>query len=927
MFIMFGHARRAGIGLHPQERRGKLLDAHGMPNARKARLSRWWPAIAVAAVGIAVSLTAFVIARNADDARIRSILELRVEWRARDFQRKILLSAESVKALAVHVAAQRNFDSEAFHRVARLWHEPDEAMTALDWAPYVAGKDRGSFVERARNAGSSNYALLDRSANGGFVPAAERGEYMPVLFEETFEGQPVPLGFDLLSQAPRRPTALRARDEGQPLATPIVRLFTVVDSTAGYQVYWPVYAGGAVPRTKELRRAGFRGMAVGRFRLDTVLAAAVQGTPRIIEHIDFFVDSDAPDAPRELAASYDPDANRFVLGALPQTAATGDRFSRNFEILGRHWFLMSRFSPATISDLRSAGPWTLLAVGLLLTMLLAAYVQRERTRRMHVEALVSARTAELTRRNSELREETDQRRQTEESLRESKELLQATFDAAPFPIAVATPDSTILMWNKAAETTFGYAAAEIVGRSYALLVPDDGKAVFEELFKRALNLERMTGIIVRRRHRDGRLLDISFSYAPVFHADGRLRALVYVLEDVTQKLAVERQLLQAQKMEAIGNLTGGMAHDFNNLLGVVIGNLDLLSARVDQDGEARELLSDALDGALRGSDLTRRLLAFARRQPLRPESTDANRLVSGITTLLRRTLGEDIQTDLKLANDLWPIRVDPAQLEAAIINLATNARDAMPHGGRLIIGTENAHLDEIYCAHHADVRPGDYTRIEICDSGTGIPADILPHVFDPFFTTKEAGKGSGLGLSMVYGFMKQSGGHINVYSEPGKGTCFRLYLPRELAADEAVRPASPQQAKGGHERVLVVEDNEKLRRVVVKQLSDLGYEVFESEGAAAALDFLRTGTVDLLFTDIIMPGGMNGADLARTARSFLPNLRLLFTSGFPGGRLDSGGWLSPKDRLLSKPYRQDELARALREVLDQPADEMAEAAV
>ncbi|HEX3430953.1 MAG TPA: CHASE domain-containing protein [Rhizomicrobium sp.] len=901
------------------------MDSVGKPNGSGAAdVSRWWPALAVAAVGIVASLAAFTVARSADDGRIKGILDLRVEWRARDFERKILLSAESVRALAVHAAADDNFDSVAFHRVARLGHDPAEAITALDWAPYVAGKDRDSFVAGAKKTGLPNYTLLERSpAADRFQKAAERNEYLPVLFEETFEGQPVPLGFDFLSQAGRRPTALRARDDGRPYATPIVRLFTVADSAAGYQVYWPVYAGTTVPRTKEQRRAAFRGMAVGRFRLDTVLAAAVRGTPPIVEYIDFFVDAGGRGMSPQHVAAYDPLTAKFSVGGPTATPMARDSLNRSFEILGRHWLLVSRFSPATIAELRSGDPWMLLGAGLLLTTLLATYVQRERTRRMNVEALVSARTSALTRANMELREETSQRRQTEESLRESKDLLQATFDAAPFPIVVLSPDSAILMWNAAAESTFGYRAAEVTGRSYAELVPEDGNALFDELFKRACSGERLTGSLVRRRHASGKLLDISFSCAPVFHSDGRLRAIVDVLDDVTQKLAVERQLLQAQKMEAIGNLTGGMAHDFNNLLGIIIGNLDLLSGQLEKEGERRELLADALDSAVRGSDLTRRLLAFARRQPLRPESTDVNALVSGITTLLRRTLGEDIQIDLKLASQLGRIRVDPAQLEAAILNLATNARDAMVHGGKLIVSTANVHLDEIYAAQHAEVQAGEYTRIEVCDTGNGIAADILPHIFDPFFTTKEAGKGSGLGLSMVYGFMKQSGGHINVYSEPDKGTCFRLYLPRALHGEAEVRPVVAQRAQGGNERVLVVEDNEKLRRVVVKQLSDLGYEVLQANGAAAALALLRSKPVDLLFTDIVMPGEINGAELAREARSSMPHLRTLFTSGFPGGRLDDGGWLTARDKLLSKPYRQDELARALREVLDQPVEETA----
>jgi PAS domain S-box-containing protein len=535
-----------------------------------------------------------------------------------------------------------------------------------------------------------------------------------------------------------------------------------------------------------------------------------------------------------------------------------------------------------------------------------------------LESRVIERTASLTQLTEELRAEIAERRRVEEGLRASSELVRATIDAAPYPITIIDLETKVLGWNKAAERMYGITADDIIGQPYRSIVPDSGQIEFESLFERAKNGERLEGIQVRRQTSDGKPLDVKFSCAPLREADGRVRALVYIVEDTTQRNLMEAQLRQAQKMEAIGNLTGGMAHDFNNLLGVIIGNLDSLEGDVAGDRRNGEPIADALEAALRGADLIKRLLAFARRQPLHPQKLDINAHVDRMVALLRRTLGENILLQVALDPAPWPVLVDSAQLEAAIANLATNARDAMPRGGTLMIRTSNAHLDEHYAAEHADVTPGDYTAIEICDTGTGIPPDLLPRIFEPFFTTKSE-SGSGLGLSMVFGFIKQSGGHLNVYSEVGKGTCFRIYLPPTSRADavEEADTGDPRLAVGT-ESILVVEDNEKLRNVVVKQLVGLGYTVREADSAAAALALLRQGAeIDLMFTDIVMPGEMNGTDLVDAACRLKPDLKVLFTSGFPETRAENGGWIGGNARLLAKPYRRDQLARMVRQILDE----------
>jgi PAS domain S-box-containing protein len=418
---------------------------------------------------------------------------------------------------------------------------------------------------------------------------------------------------------------------------------------------------------------------------------------------------------------------------------------------------------------------------------------------------------------------------------------------------------------------------------------------------------------------DGEMRVLRVEGRSVTDSNGVIRRLTGTMQDVTDRRFIEQQLAQAQKMEAIGNLTGGMAHDFNNGLGVIIGNLDLLGRLIKTDQTAKELCDEARDGALRCADLIRLLLAFARRQPLLPQQTDVNARVEIIAKLLSRTLGEDITLTLQLGTPLWPIVADPAQLEAALTNLANNARDAMPRGGHLKIATKTAELDARYVALYPEANAGEYVLIEVSDTGTGIAPEIVGRIFEPFFTTKEPGQGTGLGLSMVFGFVKQTGGHLSVHSELGRGCTFRVYLPRALVgeAQDAVPTAKRQPVVGGAETVLVVEDNAPLRRSAMRQLGELGYQVREAEHAAAALVVLSSGDrVDLLFTDVVMPGTMDGLDLAYQATRMRCNLKVLLTSGFAGVRGADQRVAGCPFPLLNKPYRHDELARTVREVLN-----------
>ena len=401
--------------------------------------------------------------------------------------------------------------------------------------------------------------------------------------------------------------------------------------------------------------------------------------------------------------------------------------------------------------------------------------------------------------------------------------------------------------------------------------------------------------------------------------------------EITQRERVQTQLQQAQKMEAIGQLTGGIAHDFNNLLGIIIGNLDLLKETQSFDAKGSRLVNAALDAALLGTDLNRRMLAFARRQSLQPERVDVEGVLADMKTLVERAVGGRVRVHVALGSNtdapIWPVSVDLTQLEAALINLAVNARDAMPDGGTLTIETANATVDGAYRASHPDIKLGDYVCISISDTGVGMTRDVQARAFEPFFTTKPLDKGSGLGLSMVFEFVQQSGGYINIYSEPRRGTVIRLYLPR---AENSSAPLVRRRARGeggatqnGHEVILLVEDNDLMREVTTALLDELGYTVIAASNAEAALKIIDAdASIDLLFSDVIMPGAMDGIALTREAKRRRPDLRALLTSGFTnraGESLAAHGGADPglPARLLTKPYRAQELAAAIRQALDE----------
>jgi len=513
-----------------------------------------------------------------------------------------------------------------------------------------------------------------------------------------------------------------------------------------------------------------------------------------------------------------------------------------------------------------------------------------------------------------------ERKAAETALREGGARLRAVVETAVDGVILIDARGRVQMFNPACERLFGYAADEVIGENVRMLMPQPYRGEHD----RYISNYNKTGVAkiigsgreVTGLRKDGTSFPMDLSVGEAKQEGESI--FVGIIHDLTSRKRTEEQLVQAQKMETVGQLSGGIAHDFNNLLTVILGNAEALGLRLKARDDLRQLADTIVLAAERGAELTRGLLAFSRRQVLQPSVIDCNLLVESMRMLLRRTLREDISLNISASPKAIYALADAAQLESALLNLSLNAQDAMPDGGMLTFTTGEVTLDATSFPRET-VQAGDYVVITVTDNGIGMPAEVVERVFEPFFTTKDVGKGSGLGLSMVYGFVRQSNGHVNIYSEQGLGTSIRLYLPLIDESNAPVRTRTDGRAIGGNERVLVVEDDAFVRSHAISSLEGIGYRVIVARDGPEAIALLRGGAeIDLLFTDLVMPGGMNGWEVATVARQLNPKLKVLFTSGYPLETLTSRGQGGDQPQILSKPYRIAELATRVREVLDEP---------
>ena len=516
----------------------------------------------------------------------------------------------------------------------------------------------------------------------------------------------------------------------------------------------------------------------------------------------------------------------------------------------------------------------------------------------------------------------------EERLKTSEERYRSLYTKTPVMLHSIDAEGCVVSVSDLWLERMGYGKDEVIGRKARdFMTPESARDAAEQSMPQFFRDGFCKNVEYQFVTKSGEVLDILLSAVAEYDESGVPLRSMAVLNDITERKVVERQLAQSQKMETVGQLTGGLAHDFNNLLGVVLGNLQLLQRSVSTDERATRRIEAAIKAVDRGAELNRRLLAFSRRQKLETEVVDPNPLVESLSDMLTRALGESVALECRLGSQIPSIRTDPSQLESAILNLAVNARDAMPDGGRLTIETLAVHLDEDDAAREHEVEAGDYVMLSVTDSGCGIAADKIDKVFEPFFTTKEVGKGSGLGLSMVYGFIKQTGGHVRIYSELGRGTTIRLYMPVAGcdSRDRASVTELETDIESGHETVLVVEDQADVREVAVGLLEDLGYSVREAENGRDALEVLNAyDDIDLVFTDIVMPGGMDGTQVAKAARRLRPDLPVVYATGYAEAAVLREGDVRATENLVTKPYRREDLATKIRQAFREQAGNLRE---
>jgi len=542
------------------------------------------------------------------------------------------------------------------------------------------------------------------------------------------------------------------------------------------------------------------------------------------------------------------------------------------------------------------------AVGLLaLAGLLAAIFHLERANRRLAAAISEARAARAARAASDA-------------------LTEAIFANSPdylFVLEIEEGDRFVVGdINPAFARAINVSAAAVRGRAIVDLMGPEAAGPAIEHYRRVRGADKpiLTRDLIPGLPGGARTWESIL--APVKNRAGQTDRIIGAIRDITDRMKTDERLRDAQRMEAVGQLTGGVAHDFNNLLQVIRGNLELLDPAAIADDRARGRLANALHACERAAQLTRQLLAFARRQPLEPQAVNLARLVGDMTELLRRTLGERIEVETVIGGGLWNTLADPAQVESAVLNLALNARDAMPDGGRLTVEITNTSLDEAYVREVEGVAPGQYVQIAVSDTGQGMSSEARERAFEPFFTTKGEGKGSGLGLSMVYGFVRQSDGHVRIYSEPGHGTTVKVYLPRSTRPLSTPAPGPPVARAGGSHTVLVVEDEHDVRVAAVALLEELGYRCLEAADGETALTLLGNGSgIDLVFSDVVMPGPLKTREFAERVRAVAPGLPILFTSGYTENAIVHHGRLDEGVNLLSKPYARAELARKVAQLL------------
>jgi PAS domain S-box-containing protein len=882
----------------------RLMEMTAPPPSRRRR----WAGLAWAAVplalGLGATLEGWQYSRNSNHAVRRVQFEFTANGVVNEITDRLEAHVQTLWGAAGLLAANPSVTREQWRAYVDALQLTQRLPSArvVGFAKRVPKSEKEAHVRTMRAQGFANYDIW---------PERGREESIPItLFEPLENRNGGALGFDLATRPDRAVAMERARDSGTAALTSKVMLLgePQMEPQPGFVLFLPIYRAGATVTTIEQRRSALIGFAYSPFRArDFILNRSVADYAKQAGAALEIYDGPGVSEPDLLYRSPDfPDMSESA-PAIPYVTTVAEI------VAGRTWTFRLAALPSFAPNVDQQIPMLILLSGIMISLLASA-----------VAGALAFNRAQAVEANGRLRADMAKQEQIEDQLRRSEAKFRHLFDNLPLPtVAIDRETLRYIAVNEAAVAKYGYSHAEFA-RMRIMDVRPAADVPGMLRYMESVHGQESYGGEFRHQTRDGRVLEMDIS-AHTIDLDGR-PATIVMANDITERKRAEealfeseQRLRQSQKLEAIGQLTGGIAHDFNNILTVITGTIEILADGVAHEPKLAAITKLIDEAATRGADLTRDLLAFARRQPLQPHETDINALVIGASKLFRSTLGEHIEIESKLDMDLWPAFVDPSHLTTALLNLALNARDAMPKGGKLVLETGNVELDEAYAAVNSEARSGAYVMAAVSDNGTGIPPDVLEKVFEPFFTTKDVGKGTGLGLSMVYGFVKQSNGHIKIYSEQGYGTTIKIYLPRATARDGQLDEPATATPVGGAETILVVEDNELVRNYVTAQLSSLGYSTHVAANAAEALAMVEQGVpFDLLFTDVVMPGGMNGHALAVAVHKHRPQTRVLFTSGYTEHAAFFSGRLEPGVALLNKPYRKADLATKLRQALDAP---------
>ncbi len=843
------------------------------------------PVVLALVIGSVLSMLAYAATRGWEDDRTMLRNEREALVQTESLRQEISSSIEAVISIKALFSASIKVERAEFGAFAEIEiGEGHSGIQALEWVPRVAAADRADFEAAARDDGLAGFIFTERETQGRMVAVAPRAEYYPVYFVEPFAGNEAAAGFDLGSDPTRLAALEKARDSGKIVATKRITLVQEIGDQYGFLVFIPIYRPSAPADTVEARRATLLGFGIGVLRVGDIVESALMHIGRVTDTMDMFVfDTTAPAGQQILypkSATVENPADIDVAGCVNTPIGVG----------GRDWLVVHcpRGAMAAIGHWQS---WVALIAGLTLTGMLMSYL------------LLMLR-------------QTNKTNMATERLRTSEKRYRDIFDNAHDMIQSVDREGRFVFVNQAWIAAMGYTMDDLADINAVDLITAESKAHCQEVFKACMAGNPRNNVPVTFIRKDGRLLEAEGNIAPQISA-GRVVATQGIFRDITERMHLEEQLRQAQKMEAVGQLTGGIAHDFNNLLAIIIGNVELLEDRL---GSEDKLLNAVLRTATRGAELTHRLLAFSRQQSLRPQVIDLEELISGMSQMLGRTLGETTEIVVRADPNLWAALADPGQVENALLNLVLNARDVMPSGGKLTIECLNTRLDGAYVAKYPGAKTGDYVVLAVSDDGSGMTAEVQAHAFEPFFTTKEVSLGAGLGLSMVYGFARQSGGHVNIYSEEGKGTTVTLYLPRAEEMEQRNNVNKEEDIpRGRGEVILVIEDDPDVRAMAARMLEGLGYRVIDVPETAIANNVLAGGiTVDLVLSDVVLPGGTSGPEFAEEIRTTYPGLKIIFMSGYPAEATKHDGFpgATTDQVLLNKPFLKRQLAKAIRDALN-----------